>query len=257
MSPRLTVVVPAFEEAERIARTVRELLNALDDLGDGGLEIVVVDDGSTDSTAAEADRAGADRVVRLDRNRGKGAAVRAGVAVASGRTIAYTDADLSYPPDQLLDLLVAVEAGSPFVAGSRRHVDTVTLIRGRRLREVSGRVFNLLSRLVVLGRYRDTQCGLKAFEGETAKVLFGCGRVEGFAFDVELFRLAEWLGVGISEVAVTVSNATSSTIRLGRDTRRMVEDLARVRRWIKDGTYERRLADLGLNPPQRRYGGNR
>lgn len=249
MSPRLTVVVPAFEEAERIGRTVRELRLALVDLGDDGLEVVVVDDGSTDNTAEEAERAGADRVVRLERNRGKGAAVRAGVAVASGRTIAYTDADLSYPPDQLLALLAVVEEGTRFVAGSRRHVDTVTLIRGRRLREVSGLVFNLLSRLVVLGRYRDTQCGLKAFEGETAKILFGCGSVEGFAFDVELFRLAEWLGIGISEVAVTVSNATSSTIRLGRDTRRMVEDLARVRRRVRDGTYERRLAAIGVLPP--------
>lgn len=248
MSTRLTVVVPAFQEADRIASTIAELRAALHEVGDGALEVVVVDDGSTDATAEEAERAGADRIVRLDRNRGKGAAVRAGVAVASGRTVAYTDADLSYPPEQLLALLAQVEAGSRFVAGSRRHVDTVTLIRGRRLREVSGRVFNLLSRLVVLGRYRDTQCGLKAFEGETARILFGCGRVEGFAFDVELFRLAEWLGIEIYEVAVTVANATSSSIRLGRDTRRMIEDLARVRRWVRDGTYERTLAALARTP---------
>lgn len=254
MSTRLTVVVPAFQEAERVASTILELRAALHEVGDDGLEVVVVDDGSTDATAEEAARAGADRIVRLDRNRGKGAAVRAGVAVASGRTIAYTDADLSYPPEQLLALLARVEAGSRFVAGSRRHVDTVTLIRGRRLREVSGRVFNLLSRLVVLGRYRDTQCGLKAFEGETAKILFGCGRVEGFAFDVELFRLAEWLGIEISEVPVTVANATSSTIRLGRDTRRMIEDLTRVRRWVRDGTYARTLAVLRGQPPQRPEG---
>ncbi len=236
--------MPAFNEATRIADTIGALRDALRDVADDGLELVVVDDGSFDATAAEAERAGADRVVRLPTNRGKGAAVRAGVAVAAGRTIAYTDADLSYPPEQLLLLLAEVERGARFVAGSRKHVDTVTLIRGRRLREVSGRIFNLLSRLVVLGRYRDTQCGLKAFDAGAAELLFGAALVDGFAFDVELFRLAELVKINIVEVAVTVSNATTSSVRLGRDTRRMLEDLVHVRRWAADGTYERRLAAL-------------
>ncbi|MBW3556682.1 MAG: glycosyltransferase [Actinobacteria bacterium] len=243
MTPRLTVVVPALNEAERIGGTITALRRALRDL-DGGLELVVVDDGSTDATADEAEHAGADQLVRLPANRGKGAAVRAGVAVASGRTVAYTDADLSYPPEQLLVLLEEVERGAGFVAGSRKHLDTVTLIQGRRLREVSGRVFNLLSRLVVLGRYRDTQCGLKAFDAGAARLLFGCGRVEGFAFDVELFRLAEWLDIPIVEVAVTVANASSSTVNVGRDSWRMVADLLRIRRWLADGTYAARLAAL-------------
>ena len=142
-------------------------------------------------------------------------------------------------------LLERVEAGAPFVAGSRKHVDTVTLIRGRRLREVSGRVFNLMSRLVVLGRYRDTQCGLKAFSRDAALELFSAGLVEGFAFDVELLLLAERFGLPIEEVPVRVSNAGSSSVRMGRDSRRMLEDLARIRRWAADGTYERRRPVLG------------
>jgi dolichyl-phosphate beta-glucosyltransferase len=237
LTPRLTLVVPAYNEAARIAGTVRALTRQLQDLPDGGLELLVVDDGSTDYTATAAEEAGA-TVLRQGVNRGKGAAVRAGVAAATGRTIAYTDADLSYPPDQLLALVERVEAGAPFVAGSRKHVDTVTLIRGRRLREVSGRAFNLLSRLVVLGRYRDTQCGLKAFSSEAAKRLFAAGRIEGFAFDVELFLLAERFGIPIVEVPVRVSNATSSSVVVGRDSRRMVADLARIRRWAADGTYD-------------------
>ncbi len=234
---RVTVVVPAFNEAARIGRTVQELRTALADVGEGGAEVIVVDDGSTDYTATAAEEAGADTVVRLGVNSGKGAAVRAGVAAATGRTIVYTDADLSYPPDQVLALLARVEQGSPFVAGSRKHVDTVTLIRGRRLREVSGRVFNLLSRLVVLGRYRDTQCGLKAFDAATAQLLFGAARVDGFAFDVELFLLAEHFGVPIVEVPVRVSNAASSSVQMSRDARRMIGDLALIRRWSRDGTY--------------------
>lgn len=244
LKPRLTVVVPAFNEATRISDTIAELREALREIAVDGVELIVVDDGSTDATAAAAEAAGADTVLRLDRNRGKGAAVRAGMAEASGRTAAYTDADLSYPPDQILVLLTEVERGSRFVAGSRKHVETVTLIKGRRLREVSGRVFNLLSRLVVLGRYRDTQCGLKAFEAEAARLLFGAGLVDGFAFDVELFRLAEKLDIAIVEVAVIVSNASSSTVQVGRDSRRMIADLVRIRRWARDGTYERRLAAL-------------
>jgi glycosyltransferase involved in cell wall biosynthesis len=241
-TPRLTVVVPAYNEAARIGRTVAALREELGDLGDGGLELLVVDDGSTDLTATRAEEAGATEVLRLGVNGGKGAAVRAGVAAATGRTIAYTDADLSYPPDQVLALLGHVEGGAPFVAGSRKHVDTVTLIRARRLREASGRVFNLLSRLVVLGRYRDTQCGLKAFRGDVAHELFRCGRVDGFAFDVELFLLAERFGIPILEVPVRVANTESSSVQMGRDSRRMVEDLARIRSWAADGTYERRRA---------------
>lgn len=244
MSARLTVVVPAFEEAARIGGTLASLRNALRSAEADGLEVIVVDDGSSDGTAAAAERAGADRVIRLDRNRGKGAAVRAGMVAASGRTVAYTDADLAYPPEQLLLLLAEVERGSPFVAGSRKHVETVTLIHDRRLREVTGRAFNLLSRLVVLGRYRDTQCGLKVFDAGAAHLLFSAGLVDGFAFDVELFRLAELLSIPIVEVPVTVSNARSSTVQVGRDSQRMIADLARIRRWAGDGTYAERLAAL-------------
>lgn len=237
MTARLSVVVPAYNEAARIASTVAELRRELGDLPDGGLQLLVVDDGSGDLTATNAEEAGAE-VLRLGVNAGKGAAVRAGVLASTGRTVVYTDADLSYPPDQLRALLERVEAGAPFVAGSRKHVDTVTLIRGRRLREVSGRVFNLLSRLVVLGRYRDTQCGLKAFSREAAQVLFRAGRLDGFAFDVELFLLAERFGIPIVEVPVRVTNADSSSVQVGRDARRMVEDLVRVRRWASDGSYD-------------------
>lgn len=244
MTPRLSVVVPAYNEAARISRTVTALRSELGDLADGGLELLVVDDGSGDLTATNAEEAGA-TVLRLGVNAGKGAAVRAGVLASNGRTVVYTDADLSYPPDQVRSLLERVEAGAPFVAGSRKHVDTVTLIKGRRLREVSGRVFNLLSRLVVLGRYRDTQCGLKGFSRDAALELFSAGLVDGFAFDVELFLLAERFGVPIVEVPVRVSNAESSSVRMGRDSRRMIEDLARIRRWAADGTYERRRPALG------------
>ena len=98
----------------------------------------MVDDGSRDGTADAARRGGADQVVEQPVNRGKGAAVRAGMLVARGRTVAFTDADLAYPPVQLLALLDQVESGWDVVVGSRRHVETSTLVRARRLREMTG-----------------------------------------------------------------------------------------------------------------------
>src|SRR5206468_157161 len=102
----------------------------------GGVEIIVVDDGSHDETAERAELAGADQVIRQPVNRGKGAAIRVGVLAANGRTIAFTDADLSYSPDQIIGLMHQVETGWDVVAGSRRHTDTTTLVKAGRLREI-------------------------------------------------------------------------------------------------------------------------
>ena len=236
---RLTVVVPAFEEAGRIGGTVCRLRDAL--VLDGGVEILVVDDGSSDATAAEAEAAGA-RVVRLDVNRGKGAAVRAGVAAARGRTIAFIDADLAYPPAQVLDLVAEVEAGWDVVVGNRRHPASRDEAGASRVRTLSGRAFNALTASVLLGQYRDTQCGLKAFRADAARRVFGRARLDGFAFDVEVLHLVERDRLSLKEVPVTLVHASGSTVRLGVDATRMVRDLFRVRRWAARGDYDARRA---------------
>jgi len=235
--PRLSVVVPAFGEEARIARTVSTLRTALVGTGDDGVELVVVDDGSPDATARRAEEAGADRVIRLPVNRGKGAAVRAGVLSATGSTIVFTDADLSYPPAQLIRLRDEVERGWDVVVGSRRHIDTRTLMRSGRLREVSGRVFNLFTRAVLSRPFGDTQCGLKGFHHDAAHRLFSLGLIDGFAFDVELLWLAEHLGLTVEEVAVELDSADGSTVRLSVDALRMLRDLARIRRREAAGAY--------------------
>ena len=246
-SVRLTVVVPAYREGSGVARTVEQLRLALADVADaGGLEVVVVDDGSGDDTADYARAAGADQVLVQPSNRGKGAAVRAGMLAAHGRAVAFTDADLSYPPDQLLRLLAEVESGWDVVVGSRRHADTTTLVRNRRLREVSGRLFNTLTVAVLLGQYRDTQCGLKAFRADAARLLFSHARVDGFAFDVELFHLAERYRLSLAEVPVELANSTTSSVRVGVDAVRMLRDLFRVRRWAAAGLYDLDATDEPL-----------
>lgn len=236
---RLSVVVPAFGEAGRVGNTVRRLDEALEKVRDhGGLEIIVVDDGSADGTAREAEQAGADRVVRHRLNRGKGAAVRTGVLAARGRTIAFTDADLAYAPDQLLGLLDEIESGWDVVVGSRRHLETTTLVRAGRLREIGGRIINVVTRAVLLGHYRDTQCGLKAFRSDVARLIFSHCRVDGFGFDVEVFHLIERYHLSLAEVPVRIENSSRSTVRVLRDAARLMWDLVRIRRWAEEGVYD-------------------
>ena len=242
---RLSLVVPAYDNATGIGLTVERLRAALAPL-DGGFELVVVDDGSADDTAGAARAAGADRVVVLPENRGKGAAVRAGALEARGRTIAFTDADLAYPPEQLVRVVQEVEAGWDVVVGSRHHVHTTTLVRARRLREVSGRVFNFLTVAILLGSYRDTQCGLKAFRSDAARLLFSRARIDRFAFDVELLHLAERYELTLTEVPVEIANTEASTVRMGRDSLQMVLDVFRIRRFASTGAYDR--ADTPTTP---------
>ncbi len=236
---RATVVLPALDEAGRIGATIAAVRAALSAVAaEGGIEVVVVDDGSTDGTADAALGAGADQVVVLPRNRGKGAAVRAGVRVARGRTVAFTDADLSYSPDQLLGLIEEIELGWDVAVGSRRHPDASTEEGAGALRDLGSRVINLVTTAVLLSRPHDTQCGLKAFRSDVAVMVFGLGRVDGFAFDIELLHLVERHELSLIEVPVRLVSSERSTVRVVRDGTRLLRDVWRIRHWSATGAYE-------------------
>lgn len=242
---RLSVVVPAYREAERIGATIARIRHDLADVAaDGGLEVVVVDDGSPDHTADAARAAGADRVVALAMNTGKGAAVRAGMLAAAGRSRVFTDADLAYAPRQVHRILAELEAGWDVVVGSRRHTDTTTLVRARRLRELGGRIVNVGTSIVLLGQYRDTQCGLKGFRSDVACTLFARTRIDGFAFDVEVFHLVERYRLSLTEVPVEVENSERSTVRVAPDALRLFRDVARVLRDGRRGVYDLTAAEV-------------
>lgn len=236
---RFSVVLPAYREADRVARSVEEVRSALAGID---VEVVVVDDGSGDGTAERAEAAGA-TVVRLPVNRGKGAAVRAGVLAASGRTIAFTDVDLAYPPAQLRSLLEAVEAGWDVAVGNRWHPASTALAQPSLLRRATSRLFNLLTAAVLLGQYRDTQCGCKAFRADVAGFIFGHARLDGFAFDVEVLHLVERYRLSLTEVPVQVDDDGRSTVRVAKVAGGMVRDLFRVRRWGSEGRYELTTAE--------------
>lgn len=234
---RLSVVVPAYNEAGNIATTIERLGATIGQTIDpSDFEVLVVDDGSTDETALVAQEAGA-RVLRQGRNQGKGAAIRTGVTDARGRSVVFTDADLAYPPAMVVAMLEELENGWDFVAGSRRHDETTTLVKARRLRELGGRAVNWLTHLVLLGHFHDTQCGIKGFRGDVGRTVFERTVINGFAFDVELFLMAEQDRLSVLEVPVSVENRSDSSVQLVADTIRFLRDLVRIRRRAGNGGY--------------------
>jgi dolichyl-phosphate beta-glucosyltransferase len=237
--PRFSVVLPAYGEAERIGDTIRRIRAEIGgEVSSGALEIVVVDDGSADGTAGRAEEAGADTVLRHEANRGKGAAVRTGMLAARGDTVAFTDADLAYAPSDLLAVLAAIEDGHDVAVGSRRHEDTETVVQARWVRAAGGRAINLTTRLVLQGRYLDTQSGLKGFRRDAAQQIFRHTRIDGFAFDVEVLHLVERYGLSITEVPVRVTNSGRSSVHVVRDGMRLIGDLYRIRRFARAGAYD-------------------
>jgi len=232
---RLTVIIPAYREVDRIKNTIERIRSELGPKIDNDLEVIVVDDGSKDGTEEAAGLA--DQLIVLPRNQGKGSALRNGVDKSNGRVVAFTDADLAYSPSQIFDLLVQVENGYDWVVGNRHHVDTRTIVRAGFIRGMGGRLVNFATHLLLLGQYRDTQCGLKAFRSDVAKSLFSSSTINGFAFDVELFHLAERWRLSLSEISVEVEHSERTTVRVVQDGFRLLRDLIHVRRLASQGSY--------------------
>jgi len=242
---RLSVVIPSYCEP-RIGDTVRRVRAELAPAGlVDDLEIIVVDDGSPDDSHRLAVEAGADQVIVLDQNRGKGAAVRQGMLAARGYVIAFTDADLSYAPVQLLGLLEQAEAGWDVVVGNRAHPRSHAVGETAPGRAIGSRVVNRLIRTVLGGstnELEDTQCGLKALRADAAREVFTHSRIDGFAFDVEVLYLADRYSRRVIDVPVTVANSPRSTVHVGRDAARLARDLLRIRRWGR-GAYAQPAPD--------------
>ena len=228
---RLSLIVPAYNEAERLRRSIPRLLDVIPH---EETEVILVDDGSTDETVEVASRALAvlphSRIIRLPRNSGKGAAVRAGVVEARGEIIAYMDADMATEPGDLALLIDALRV-SPVAIGSRAHDSSVVQDKSG-LRRLMTRTFGLVVAGAVDLPLSDTQCGFKAFHGSVAKLLFHGGQVDGFAFDIEVLTRASRLGLETAEVPIRWTEMAGSKVRVIKDSFKMLFDVGRTRRRV-------------------------
>ncbi|MEA2645114.1 MAG: hypothetical protein QOE92_197 [Chloroflexota bacterium] len=233
--PDLSVVVPAYNERNRLPPSLRAIDAYLRERGLPG-ELIVVDDGSSDGTAAMVEEMVEEglalRLIRHPENRGKGAAVRTGMLAATGRLVLFTDADLSTPIADVERLAAALDSGADVAIGSRAVDRRLVQVHQPLARELMGRVFNLFVQAIVLPGLKDTQCGFKAFRGEVAHELFEPLISQGFEFDPEVLYRARRRGMSIVEIAVHWRNNPDTRVSPVRDSMRMFASLFRIRRQV-------------------------
>ncbi len=236
MPPRLSIVVPAYNEAARLGTTLRTILDYLND-NEEDAELVVVDDGSQDETAVVAERAVAKcgavtaRVIRYEPNRGKGYAVRTGLLAAAANIASFSDADLSTPITEMPRLVDPIRNGEYDLTFGSRALDR-SLIGTHQpwRREQGGRVFNLVVRAATGLPFWDTQCGFKAFRMNVCRPLIEAAQIDRFGFDVELICLAHLAGLRLREIPVRWNHDAASKVAILRDSFRMVDEVRRIRR---------------------------
>jgi len=221
----ISVIVPAYNEEERLNETLPQMAEYLRQRGER-FEILVVDDGSSDRTVevARSQSQPEITVLSLDRNRGKGAALRRGVLASRGARVLLTDADLSTPISELARLEPLL-AEAPVVIGSRATAESKIDLAQPAHRQLMGKIFNKILHLLGLCTdFADTQCGFKLLEGDVARTLFEEVRIERFAYDMELLELALVHGMTIREVGVQWINSPASKVRLVTDAALMLRD---------------------------------
>ena len=243
MAPSLSIIIPAFNEDERIAETLRAIGRYLQERGEAA-EILVVDDGSSDSTVETSRHALnefpdiASDVITYEKNRGKGFAVRTGLAAAKGEIALFSDADLSTPIEELPKLVKPIRDGEYDVTFGSRALDR-SLIGTHQpwRREQGGKVFNLVVRMMTGMPFWDTQCGFKAFEMKKFRPLLDRMQIDRFGFDVEFLYVARLHGLRLMEIPVRWNNDDRSKVNVFRDSLRMFNEVREIRRNAKRGIY--------------------
>jgi len=240
-NPELTIVIPAFNEELRLPATLERIAEYLKN-SHRDVEVLIVDDGSLDRTAAVAEsfrnRIPALRVVPNGVNRGKGYSVRHGVQEARGRIVLFTDADLSAPieeADKLVDALQRMDVA----IGSRAVNRSLITVHESRFRELAGIIFNKIVRLILRLPFVDTQCGFKAFVRERCQIIFEQQTIERFGFDPELLYLARHHGLRAVEIPVRWGHSPATKVNMLRDSLQMFLDVFVIRWNSLRGRYPR------------------
>lgn len=244
MKPNISIVVPAFDEQDRLGDSIR-IISAFIEKMAPTAELIIVDDGSKDETAKVAEAACSafpdveSRVIRYEGNRGKGFAVKTGLLAARADIALFSDADLSTPIDEMGKLIGPIETGEFDVTFGSRALDR-TLIGTHQpwRREQGGRVMNLIIKTMSGLPFLDTQCGFKAFRMDKFRPLLDLMTIDRFGFDVEFLYVAKHNGLKLKEIPVRWNNVEGSKVSVLRDTRRMITELMQIRRNGKRGIYD-------------------
>lgn len=251
MTRKLSIVVPAYNEAARVGGSLRAIVTHLKQYREA--EIIVVDDGSSDRTAAVAEEslAGAGtvatRVIRYEKNRGKGYAARTGLLAATGDVALFSDADLSTPITETNKLIDPIQSGEcDLTFGSRALDRSLIGVHQSWRREQGGRVFNLIVRLATGLPFWDTQCGFKAFRMSVCRPLIEAGQIDRFGFDVELIYLAHLAQLRLREVPVRWDHSEGGALdgsgTYSRDSLRMINEVRRIRAAANAGEYSEAIS---------------
>jgi len=241
-APDLSIIIPSYNEELRLPATLERIAEYLSTSGRRA-EVLVVDDGSKDGTAAVAEyfriKIPALRMVSNGINRGKGYSVRHGMQEARGRIALFTDADLSAPIEEAGKLIDALET-SDVAIGSRAMDRSLITVHESRFREFAGIIFNKIVRIILWLPFVDTQCGFKAFQRERCGIIFKQQTIERFGFDTELLYLARRHGLRAVEIPVRWGHSPATKVSMLRDSIQMFVDVFRIRWNSLRGRYPRK-----------------
>ena len=248
MSPKLSIVVPAYNEAARLGKSLRSIVAYLNERR-AESELIVVDDGSSDQTTEIAEQTLADsgavaaQVIRYEKNRGKGYAARMGLLAARANIALFSDADLSTPITETSKLVDPIRNGECDLTFGSRALDRRLIgVHQPWRREQGGRVFNLIVRLATGLPFWDTQCGFKAFRLNVCRPLIEAAQIDRFGFDVELIYLAHLARLRLREIPVRWNDDPASKVAVMRDSLRMVDEVRRIRRAADAGDYSEAIS---------------
>lgn len=240
MEPDYSIVIPAYNEGTRLGATLEKVLAYVHAQG-WDAEVIVVNDGSRDNTAdivcSFAAKDAALRLVENPGNRGKGYSVRHGMLNARGRTVLFSDADLSSPIEEAPKLFQALEAGADIAIGSRWLRAETQTQRQPLHRQLFGRIFNLILRLTLGLKFKDTQCGFKAFRQAAVQTIFPLQKIERWGFDPEILFLARKFNFKVQEVPVAWGHSGGTRINPLVDGSRMILEMLRIRWYDLTGKY--------------------